>query len=96
MLNKTRNALISNLKGRISKILTSKVRLEPDELISLELVYQALDSFILSKRKDGDTENLRGVLNFQAKALNSSERDYITQHIIPLMNKVSNRRWDNE
>ena len=96
MTEKSQSALISNLKGRVSKALTLPSTLKPDEFISLELIYEALDSFILSKKKESDISNLKDALFSQAKILRTSGKGYIKEHIVPLINKVSTRRWDNE
>ena len=90
------NALISNLKGRISKILCTKVSLPLEEVSGLEGIYNAIDALILSNRDDTDYLNFNEELMMNSKFLAGTKKKYIKEHIIPLINKVSIKRWERD
>ena len=95
MKEKSNNELISSLKGRISKVLSSKTKLEHEEVSGLEGIYNAIDTFILSERDAVDTHEFREDLVLFVKFLNNTKRTYIKDHIIPLVNKISIKQWGN-
>ena len=95
MMNKTNCELISSLKGRISKMLSSKVSLALEEKSGLEGIYDAIDELILSKRDDTDIGNFKAELLLHSKFLRDTKKRYIKEHIIPLINKVSTKKWEN-
>ena len=91
------NALISNLKGRVSKVLNFRTTLLVEELSTLEGVYRAIDKYILSNRTDNDTDIFKSGLCNYLKLLQDSKKSYIKEHIVPLMSKVGTRKWsENE
>lgn len=90
------NALISNLKGRISKVLCTKVSLPLEEVSGLEGIYNAIDALILSKKEDTDYLNFSEELIMHSKFLIGTKKRYIKEHIIPLISKVSTRRWKRD
>ncbi len=94
MIDKSTNELISSLKGRISKILSSKAKLKEVEISGLEGIFQAIDIFILSKRDLVDTHEFKEDLILYSKFLKDTRRAYIKEHIIPLANKISTRQWE--
>ena len=95
MKEKSNNELISSLKGRISKVLSSKTKLEHEEVSGLEGIYNAIDTFILSERDAVDTHEFKEDLVLFVKFLNNTKRTYIKDHIIPLVNKISIKQWGN-
>lgn len=96
MLNKTNKELISSLKGRISKVLTIKNSLLLEERSGLEGIYNAIDELILSKKEDSDITTFRNELELHAKFLKDTKKTYIQDHIIPIINKVSNKGWGKD
>ena len=91
MSNETDNTLISNLKGRVSKALNTK--LATSEISGLQYICDAIDTFILSKRGNADINKLNESLQLCSKLLNETKKEYIKKHIIPLLNKVSMKKW---
>ena len=95
MKEKSNNELISSLKGRISKVLSSKSKLEHEEVSGLEGIYNAIDTFIVSEKDAVDTHEFKEDLILFAKFLKGTKRSYIKEHIIPLVNKISIKQWGN-
>lgn len=93
MLNKANSELLSSLKGRISKMFSFKSKLQKEEAMGLEGIYNAIDVFILSERDLVDTNELKEDLILYSKFLKDTKKDYIREHIIPLVNKISVRQW---
>ena len=93
MLSKTNKELISSLKGRVSKILNLKNNLLLEERSGLEGIYNAIDELILSQKEDSDILNFRDELALHSKFLKDTKKTYIREHIIPIINKVSDKGW---
>ena len=96
MLSKTNKELISSLKGRISKVLNIKNTLLLEERSGLEGIYNAIDELILSKKEDSDIVTFTEELALHSKFLKDTEKSYIKEHIIPIINKVSNKGWGKD
>ena len=96
MFNKENNVLISNLKGRVSKVLGTRVKLTSDERSGLEGIYEAIDSLILSKKDNSAVETFKKQLKVHAKFIQETSKSYIKEHIIPLINKVGTRKWGSD
>ena len=94
MLDETNDALISNLKGRISKVLNAKNTLSLEEVSGLEGIYDAIDALILSNNDATDKLNFREELVLYSKFIKGTKNTYIREHIVPMVNKVSIRRWE--
>ena len=88
MSDKMNNALISNLKGRVSKMLNVKANLPLEEISGLEGIYNAIDALILSNKDDTDYLNFNEELLLHSKFLTGTKKKYIKEHIIPLINKL--------
>lgn len=93
MLSKTNKELISSLKGRVSKVLNLKNNLLLEERSGLEGIYNAIDELILSQKEDSDILNFRDELALHSKFLKDTKKTYIREHIIPIINKVSDKGW---
>ena len=89
----TEYTLISNLKGRVSKALSSSKSLQEKDRVILELLFSDIDHLLLSKRETKDITGFRAALSIRAKELNDSPKRYIQEHILPLVNKVSTESW---
>lgn len=93
MSNEINTTLINSLKGRVSKALNTK--LQADEMSGLEGIYNAIDSLILSKKQKSDINKFQENLQLCFKMLKGTKKAYIQEHIIPLLNKVSIKKWGN-
>lgn len=93
VLDDNNGALLSSLKGRISKILSIKSVLPLEEISGLEGMYNAIDTLILSKREKEDELLFRDEVDLSIKLLKGTKRKYIKDHIIPVAKKVSTKRW---
>ena len=96
MLSKSNSELINSLKGRVSKILNVKNTLKLEERSGLEGIYPAIDELILSKKEDSDILTFRDELALHSKFLRGTKKAYIKEHIIPIINKVSNKGWGKD
>lgn len=94
MLSGTNSALISNLKGRISKVLnTGAVSLPLEERAGLEGIYDAIDTLLCSKKEPTDVVTFKEEINLHSKFLKGTQKNYIREHILPIVNKVSTGKW---
>lgn len=96
VLDDSNGALISSLKGRISKILGIKSVLPLEEISGLEGIYNAIDALILSKREKEDELLFKDEMALSLQMLKGTKRKYIKDHIIPVAKKVSTRKWGNK
>ena len=96
MFNESNNILISNLKGRVSKVLGTRVKLTAEERSGLEGIYEAIDSLILSKKDVTAVETFKAQLKLHTKFIEETSKSYIKEHIIPLINKVRTRKWGKD
>ena len=95
-LSDTDKELISKLKGRLSKALNIQTKLNREEKICMEGIYEALDGVILGKKYAEEEEFSKALLNYLS-GLKSSRRKYVKEHIVPLVNKIATKKWsDNE
>lgn len=90
--------VISTLKGRISKALSNASVLNETERVELEVIFQEIDNLILYKGVSLKTmkEKFQKKLQDAVVALKKSKKSYLKNHIIPLMNKISNGTWKEE
>jgi hypothetical protein len=96
MLSKSNRELINSLKGRVSKVLNVKSTLKLEERSGLEGIYAAIDELILSNKEDSDILTFRDELELHSKFLKGTKKTYIKDHIIPIINKVSNKGWGKD
>ena len=94
MVDEPQSILISSLKGRVSKLLGARITLPIEEISSLEEIYYAIDDLILSNKKVDDFNRFKKDLTIYSKILKSSKKHYIKEHILPLINKISTRKWE--
>jgi hypothetical protein len=93
MLNGANGALISNLKGRISKALNTGASLPLEERSGLEGIYDAIDTLLCSKKEQSDIVTFKEDLLLHSKFLGGTKKTYIKEHILPIVKKVSTGRW---
>ena len=96
MIDESQNILINNLKGRISKALRIRVPLSTEEISGLEEIYYAIDNLILSNKKPDDYARFEEDLTLYSKFIDSSKKDYITKHVLPLINKIRTKNWGSK
>lgn len=89
MKSNTENALILNLKGQVSRILSTKATiLRDEEKCGLEGVCNAVDSFILSDKDEADLHSLKDELSMSLISLRDTRKDAIRNRILPAVEKV--------
>lgn len=93
MLDKTSSTLISNLKGRVSRALNVRSSLPLEEISGLEGIYHAIDDFIMSDKEKTDILNFKEELLLHSKFIKDTKKNYIKEHIIPVINKISTKKW---
>lgn len=94
MTEESQSILINNLKGRVSKLLGSKITLPLEEISSLEEIYYAIDDLILSSKKVEDFNRFKKEIMLYSKVLKSSRKYYVKEHILPIINKISTKKWE--
>ena len=95
MVESNERALIGNLKGRVSKMLSISTQITQEERNGLEGIYRAIDSLLLSKREQADIETFKEELKFNFGFIKQTKKSYIRAHIVPLVNKISTSKWEN-
>ena len=94
MFNGTNSALISNLKGRIAKVLNMGASTLPlEEKSGLEGIYDAIDTLLCSKKEPSDMTTFKEDISLHAKFLCGTKKNYIREHILPIVKKVSTGKW---
>lgn len=96
MCDRTNSTLISNLKGRIAKALNVRSKLPLEEVSGLEGIYNAIDDFIMSKKDSTDVLNFKEELLLHSKFIKDTKKTYIKEHIIPVINKISTKKWGGD
>lgn len=89
--------IISTLKGRISKALNNSSSLREEEKVELEAVFQEIDNLILYKGLSFNNikENFQKKLKETSSILKKSKKAYLKSHIVPLINKISTGKWED-
>ena len=95
-LNNLDKELISTLKGRVSKVLTIRAKLSKEEKSCLENIFHTIDRVILGDQEFDDIEIFRDVLSNYSFGLTKSKKNYIKEHIIPLMDMIVSRKWGTD
>ena len=95
LTNKTTREMISNLKGRISKILSYSKKLSEDEKLILGGIYNSIDEIILWNKKltKNKATRFKKVLKEYTNLIEDSDRVYIQKHITPILKKVVEQEW---
>lgn len=93
--NKRTHEMISNLKGRISKILTYSKKLSEDEKIVLSGIYNSIDEIILWNKKltKNKASRFKNTLKKYKSLIDDSNKIYIRKHIIPIIEKIVEQEW---
>ena len=96
MLTDLEKTFILSLKGRVSKILNVASMLKKAEKDNLEQIYHAIDTLILysgaeaEKAKEAFKQTLMGTTEVLCK----TNKRYVKEHILPLINKLSTNKWN--
>lgn len=95
-LTKLERTFILNLKGRISKVLNVSSKLKKEERENLECVYKAIDDLILytGNKVDKAKEAFQHTLQNMTPVLSKTDKKYVKEHILPLINKISINKWE--
>lgn len=93
--SKTTGEMINNLKGRISKVLTFTRDLPKEEKLSLEGIYNTIDSVILWNKEltKNKVTRFKTTLRGYASFIRASKKVYVTKHIVPMLDKVLEQEW---
>ena len=95
LLTKLEKVIVLNLKGRISKILNVSSRLKKEERKELESTFEAIDKLLLYSGKDllKAKKTFQQSLQRTVGILRNSTKEYVKEHIVPLMSKISTNEW---
>lgn len=86
--------MINNLKGRVSKCLVIPRALSDDELVSLDGIYTTIDNIILNKKLTKTKAlKFKKLLKEYGRLIQSSEKAYIQEHILPVIEKLTKQEW---
>ena len=93
--NKIVGETISNLKGRISKILTVSRNLAEEELIALGRIYDVIDSIILWDKTltKNKATRFKKAIKECSSSIKNSKKEYIKKHINPMIKKILEQEW---
>lgn len=91
----TARELLTSLKGRIAKALTVYRRLPLEEANALEGVCFAIDDFLLFSRNAPKrrVSRFKSLSQFYRPVIEKSENQYVKEHIVPVLQKVSDEEW---
>lgn len=94
-LSPTDKEIMSNLKGRVSKLLSGSRKLFPEEKEPLEQLFERIDSIILWDKKITKAKEraFKKNLKMCKDPLEFSKKPYVHNHIIPLLNKLIEQEW---
>ena len=97
-LNELERTFISNLKGRVSKILGIASRLKKAEKEGLVEIYLAIDKLILYKGEEAEKakSNFKEAMKGITPVLEDTNKRYVKEHILPLVNKLGTSNWEKE
>ena len=95
--NKIVGETISNLKGRISKLLNVSRALDEDEIIALGGIYNTIDDIILWDKTltKNKASRFKKAIKEHSALLKNSDREYIKKHINPIIKKIIEQEWVN-
>ena len=95
LANKRIKEMISNLKGRISKVLTFSKKLSENEKLILDGIYNSIDEIILWNQKLTKTKasRFKKILKEYTNLIEDSDKTYIKNHITPMLKKVVEQEW---
>ena len=95
-LSQTDREILSNLKGRISKLLSGVKSLSVEEKVIAERAYRVIDEIILWNKQATKAKctYFKKALSSCKEGLELSEKKYIKNHIVPLLSKILNREWE--
>lgn len=87
--------MISNLKGRISKVLSYAKKLSEEEKIILGGIYNSIDEIILWDKKltKNKATRFKNTLREYTNLIEDSNKTYIQKHITPMLKSVVEQEW---
>ena len=87
--------MISNLKGRISKVLSYAKKLSEEEKIILGGIYNSIDEIILWDKKltKNKATRFKNTLREYTNLIEDSNKTYIQKHITPMLKRVVEQEW---
>ena len=70
--------------------------LKKAEKENLECIYRAIDKLILYSGKEAEEakETFKQTLRGTTEVLYKTNKRYVKEHIVPLINKISTNNWD--
>ena len=94
-LSQTDREMLSNLKGRISKLLSGTKVVSVEEKAVAERTYRVIDEIILWNKQASKAkcEYFKKALTTCKEVLEESDKKYILNHIVPLLSKILDREW---
>ena len=84
---------ISDLKSKLSRVLTFKKRLEKVEQVDLEEIYKLTDYLITKGDNAEGVEIFKDSMSIYAERSKMYEKPYVKEQIVPLIQKACNRNW---
>ena len=96
-LSQTDREILSSLKGRTSKLLSGNIDLSVKDEKVIKKTFSVIDEIILWNKKLTKTKSLyfKKALTDCKNNLESSDKKYIKEHIVPLLGKVINQEWES-
>ena len=94
-LSQTDREILSSLKGRTSKLLSGVRKISNKDKEAIEKTYSLIDEIILWNKKLTKAKNtyFKNNLTKCKNELETSDKKYIHEHVIPLLGKVINQEW---
>lgn len=94
-LSQTDREILSSLKGRASKLLSGIRKISSKDRKAVERAYCVIDEIILWDKKLTKTKSsyFKKELIKCKDELETSDKKYIQEHVVPLLGKVINQEW---
>lgn len=94
--SKSMQELLSNLKGRISKILNMSRSLDENEVFALTGIFMTIDDIILWNKKltKNKISRFKKVIKEHYAIISSIQKDYVRKHINPLIERLIEKDWE--
>lgn len=87
--------ILSNLKGRISKLLSGTRKVTMEEKVTSEKLLSTIDEIFLWDKSVSSTkcDRYRNALSYYKEELEKSDKKYIKNHILPMLSKILGQKW---
>ena len=95
-LSQTDREILSSLKGRTSRLLSGNKKISIKEKDAIEKTFSIIDEIILWNKKLTKTKSIyfKKILTDCKNNLETSDKRYIREHILPLLNKIISQEWE--